>query len=301
MSTFKARQKIRSLNRINLETCSYRTLSAKISGLLADVVVEVVENPSWKPYFRCRKMTSKPMNATELAAPPAQYVTGYQRCNPPNTPYFYCSDNRLISLKEVRPADGDKIYLSEWIGNTGLLINDVFSTSETATFQSRTPLSDLVHTYMETLFTRPIHQDFSNQYKLTSAFSQILTNGFLYPNKDNGHAGLKYPSVLNLEVGSNFAFPDAMAKQELHLLHVCEVSVEIDGSAFSFTPTDNAFANVDGTLVWLETGSKFPAARTGKKTEFVWESGEWRIVTNTSENFREAFETILSERFDHPS
>lgn len=255
---------MQQLSRVDLSKASYDYLCKQV-GILTDQVEMVVQYVTGADMlFRVRlNPPSRPSTWDDLGAPPAQFVTGFQRCNPPGVPMFYGASRRIIALKETRTKPGDVVYLSQWAPNTGYPVSSMFDSREHLRGISLSSHSEYVTTYLDALITRPIHEVFSSQYKLTSAIAQELTTNF-HPD---GHSGvgddelsaLIYPSIFDAERSFNMAMHSSFARERMILTHLTEMVAIIGGDEPRFRVLDNAIPTLDRGLRWLSDAAALPA------------------------------------------
>jgi|CXWL01.1.fsa_nt_gi hypothetical protein len=236
MSIFQLRQKIKQLNRIDLDKADHKYLVSLIWSASTNVRMPLGYK-GIETYFRARICNSKKIDkVSELGAPPAELITGYQRCNPPGVPMFYAASKRLTALLECNAQEEDIIYLGQWVNNNYAPINRIFSQSD-AELQSFSEIDIIFHSYLETLFTRQIHKTFNNEYKLTAAATEVLTTNypenipFQTPDgkttliQTEGTAGLYYPSITNKSDSYNTVFHANFANANFKLIHVTQLKV----------------------------------------------------------------------------
>ena len=308
ISRLSIRQEIAKLNRLDPIRADYALIERTYRRLTDGLHIVVGLTGGKEIFFRVRKnMDHKPIHVDELSAPPAQFVIGYQRCNPPGVPMFYASSTRLGALLETRAASGDRVYLSQWIGKEQMPVNRVFDTPEmqnipsanTATIHG--PHDDLIITHFDTLFTKRIHSDFSDDYKFTSSIAQQLTT--LFPSNeehkihDDGFISLKFASVFDIERTHNTAMHSAFAKERLELLHVMECEV-INGpeGRISVRVSDNA-VDLDGDIIkWSGDPNLIPSFRRERKSvPFRFDGTKWRLELHNGDVTESYIEALLIE------
>lgn len=103
LSKAEMRHQIQRLNPINANVAEWKTIREIYRDLFPEVQLVIGTTKSSEQFFRARVNPPAKLHAvTELMAPPAEFVTGYQRCNPPGSPIFYCSTRRITALEECR-------------------------------------------------------------------------------------------------------------------------------------------------------------------------------------------------------
>jgi len=304
MSKLEMRQHIEKLNRLNLDRVGYEIIKSNIEKMFDGIRIIAGTTSSHELFFRARKKTNEKISLiSELIAPPPDKVTGFQRCNSPGQPVFYCSSRRVSALLECNAKTGDIFYLSQWIGNTQLPVNKIFDEKENIELLNH--ISDkeiLFHSYMNTMFTRRVHSSFSNDYKITSAISEQLMNKFKKDEKkkieEDGKIGLRYPSVADIENSYNTAFPPDFAVNRIDLLHVMEIEItDHHENQLQASLLNTAIDFDDEKIIWSNNTGSLPAPRP-KEGGVLFEvvNGKWRVLT--TERFslpNEAINPLLNE------
>ncbi|MCY1672688.1 RES family NAD+ phosphorylase [Novosphingobium sp. SL115] len=287
LSRIEMREQIRRLNRIDFSKSDYKTVKAIVSRMIAGVPIMVGPTKSHELFFRVRKNPRhKLRNVSELCAPSADCVSGFQRCNAPGQPMLYCSSRRITALLECDVQTDDVAYISQWIGKKQLPVNKVFDMEEDQAFMERLDEKDtMFYAYLDALFTRKVPKDFSTDYKPTAAISDIFTSYFKEQVKDlileDGRIGIRYPSVVDLENSYNTAFPPHFALDRLDLLHVMELKIQkrqADEILVSLSDTATDFD--DGVIHWTGDTTSIPVPRDPKGGVLFRFTGEkWRVLT----------------------
>lgn len=219
-TTVNIRNLIRTLNRLDLSCTDYPTLVSMFRDAIIGIRVSIGLSPSTELYFRARICNSpKPSEVHEIAAPPAEFVSGFQRCNPPKHSMFYSASKRLTALLECDVQPGDVVYLSQWANNKPTPRNRILLMDDEQEGVSLNANEQLLHSYIDTIFTRQIHETFSDAYKLTAALTEVLTTGFT-PNgehdiRDDRTVGLIYPSVVDITGSYNTVFHAPFSSERL--------------------------------------------------------------------------------------
>lgn len=289
ISRSEAREQIRKLNRMDPRSASYDSIRSTFNKITDRLNVVVGIAGGGELFYRARVASEKPVRVTELHAPPAHLVRGYQRCNPPLTPMFYAASQRAGALLETRVTEGDTVYLSQWIAKDRIPVNRIFDSEENqavngmpaASFSG--PNDDLLLAYLDTQFTRRVHASFADDYKFTAAIAQFLTCNFNKDDKhairDDGHVALKYPSVLGLDTWHNTAMHPEFANERLKLLHVMELKVLTVGeSSIQVDILDTATAFEAGGICWSSDPSLVPILlEKNRAVPFVFDGRKWNL------------------------
>jgi hypothetical protein len=83
LSQAEMRNQIHRLNRINADVAEWKMIREIYHDVFPEVQLVIGTTKSSEQFFRARvNPPAKPQAVTELMALPAEYVTGYQRCNP---------------------------------------------------------------------------------------------------------------------------------------------------------------------------------------------------------------------------
>lgn len=274
---------LKKLNRIDMERADYNSIKRIVSTITDGMHAKVGTTSPAELFFRGRlNPDSKPTNVKELGAPPADAVVGFQRCNAPGQPMFYAASKRITAILECGAEAGDRLFLSQWISKDKIPVNrtiydefdpdDVFSVDEK---------DKILHSYFDTMFTRRIHKTFSNDYKITSAISELLTSKFKAEDQrkigSDGFVSLKYPSVADIGNGHNTVFHPSFARERLELLHVMELLIEErSGRGVTLSVKDTARSFPNGEIEWTGNPSQVPAARQADRSvQFVFSGERW--------------------------
>lgn len=207
---------------------------------------------------------TKPKSVNDLKYPPANRVHSYQRCNPPQSPIFYCSPDDTIPLYELEVKVGDTVYLANW-----KVINHFFSAH---LFENSRKLEGRVSDkktldFFRKMFSTKAQPSISNTYKITSALSEILINASINQTQLPVSAmwgGIIYPSTLHPKQSENLAVKPEICDMCLELQYVREIKIfSVDGYDIKGEYTDfcNNFEN--GEINW-----------TGKNMHFTVHPGE---------------------------
>jgi hypothetical protein len=308
MSRLSIRQEIARLNRLAPRVADYSYIEKTYRKLTEGLHTVVGMSSGGEVFFRVRRnLSNKPASVEELAAPPAKFVMGYQRCNPPGIPMFYASSTRLGALLESRLELGEKVYIGQWIGKDQMPVNRIFDTPENQSVPGVDPSTvhgpndDLLITHFDTLFTKRVHFDFSDDYKFTSAIAQHLTSHFPPNNEhnvhDDGFVALKFASVADIGRTHNTAMHASFAKERLELLHVIECEImTVAEDHIGIRVTDNA-VNIEGGMIeWSGKPNLVPAFRDGAKSvPFRFDGKAWKLELHQGDITDPLIEALLAE------
>lgn len=287
-SRLEIRQEIKKLNRLDPKRALYSAISTTYHNITSGLAIVVGKAGGGEIFHRVRRTAgSKPSRVSELRAPPAQVVTGYQRCNPPGVPMFYAASRRVGAIIESRAQAGEVVYLGEWIGRNQIPVNKIFDTEASQAIPGvdmstiHGPNDDIILTYLDTLFTKRIYETFADDYKFTAAIAQQLTSNF-QPNDfhdvhDDGFVALKYPSVLGLENSHNTAMHARFAVERLDLLHAMELRIiSVDDSDVEVEVLDTATAFDDEKIIWSGDPSRVPTLLNQERdVPFIFDGTKW--------------------------
>lgn len=306
LSKADMRAEIRRLNRINSDIAEYKTIKQIYERMVNGIMVVVGTTLSHELYFRARvNPTKKIVRVSEIGAPPASMVTGFQRCNAPGNPLFYCSSRRITALMECRVQPGDVVYLGQWIGRDALPVNKVLDPNDDPLFvKALTETENMFYTHLDTIFTRRVHETFSNDYKFSSAASEEMTLRFpvgKFNIENDGCIGMRYPSVFDLEGSHNTAFPVQFSLNRLDFIHLMELRVEsTEGDRIEVTLLDTAINFENGDIRWTGNLSSLPIPKRDKDGVMFRRSEKgWDVYTADYLNLPpEAMVPLLKELID---
>lgn len=292
---------ISKLNRIDFDDVDFMEIREIINKLfIKSSIVPVINIGVDKFIFRVRKNPeSKPVHVNELKHPPKQYVTGYQRCNEPSNPIFYAATNRKSAILETDVNVDDIIYISQWrvsedfACNSLLLIENNDFTYPEHQYQ--------LNTFIETVFTHPVHSTFSNKYKITAAIADKLMNNYsksddIYKISKKGSVGLIYPSVKNIGKSYNIALKPHIANNKLHLMHIIEAKVlEVRGKNVKLEILDNSYSFSNSLINWSSNPNSLPLLNNGHGTLYKCDGKAWNLATLDEPYTDEYIEKLLYE------
>ncbi|MCG7400584.1 RES domain-containing protein [Caballeronia zhejiangensis] len=266
---------IARLESFDLKNTAFDTVMREVNTLLRGVGTHITNPVAGASYFRARTMESRPTFVSELFAPPAEYVSDYQRCNPPGKPMLYCCDNAGVALLEVGAKVGDVAYLGTWEVQGPLT---TFSMPPGPLPGQNAAAFRKLSKYIDDKFTEPIEHALSHRYMISAAFSVLYANGRLDPANpqiENPLAGVFYRSVKDRRA-ENVALDVDEARKKLGLYAACEV--EIIGEA------------ADGRL---NLRAKAVAERVRVKAS-LW--GETKLAWKTDDRTLELFSRFMLRR-----
>lgn len=291
------------LNRLDVNRERYQDIVPIIRNAIAGIRISVSLTPSTELYFRARvSQFHKPTKIAELAAPPAELVHGFQRCNPPGISMFYSTSKRITALLECGAGIGDKVYLGQWMNQKPAPVNHILSMGDVPeSHKDLTVNEHIVHTYFDTLFTRPVHETFSNVYKLTAAVTEVLTTGFASESEQDIRTdqtiGIRYPSVVDIAESYNTAFHADFATERFVLCHAMELTIkEINQKNIKVEITDNAVEFLEGEILWLGNPDAVPMLiEDRKRLPFINTGRSWVIPVWKSRPSSKDIEAMLRE------
>lgn len=282
------------------EKASFEMLSASYSAILTGVQA-VVGASHAELYFRARRNPgTKPADVSELGPPPAQIIANFQRCNRPGQPMFYTASRRITALRESRVETGDMVYLSQWMGKEGVAVNkSLYETEELPRGHEWSSRSQAVYAHIEALFTRRIHEDFSEDYKFTSAATFAMMEKFPsgeHGIKEDGLVGLRYPSVVDIENSYNTVFhPEQLRAFEL--VHAAELEIiDVTDKKINAAVRDTAVKFPNGVINWTGETKRMPALRPPERhVAFRYQDNSAEILTVDRDMSPEELNILLNE------
>jgi hypothetical protein len=226
----------------------YDQIRAYISALAKRGVYQTYSLPEELPIHRARRLpTNKKCfsSAAELGPPSADETTAYGRCHQPSRPLCYCSLYEDTALAEVNAELGERYVISTFKVPKDIVVIpigefDYFRRTRRTYIGHDTPgsakpyekalagedwvVSALIDAFLADEFIKPATTD--TDYKITSAFSDVLLNGDLNPSKQID--AIIYPSVAFRE-GMNFAILPEAYKSKMELVEAETKIIEITG------------------------------------------------------------------------
>ncbi len=302
LSKFELRRQISQLNSLDLTKSDYKTLKSKVQRITEGMATVIGLTGGGEAFFRVRRNPpAKLTTLTDLGPPPAQYVTGFQRCNAPSEPMFYVASRRSTALAETRVERGDRIYLSQWIGLDQIPFNRLFDADLTDEWQAKiAETSSEVQTYFETLFTRRIHATFSDDYKITAAIADHLTTGFTKSDRQKVHddqtVALRYPSVATKNGSYNTIMHPSFAADRLKPLHVMEIEIMgVNGDSFACRILDNAFTFDGDLIIWTDDPSRYPDENLEPGTLMQSDGQNWNLALSSDAYDQDRVDRLMAE------
>ncbi|AEJ01778.1 hypothetical protein Nit79A3_1983 [Nitrosomonas sp. Is79A3] len=305
MSNENIRSLIQQLNRIDVNKADYEYIVSLFRKAIYQVVIYVSLTRSTDLYFRAVIWKNeKPKKIDNFKAPPAELVKGFQRCNPPNTPMFYSASKRITALLECDVQVGDTVYLSQWVNKKPVPVNRILFPDKNYESNVKLTLREMaLYSYVDTIFTRPVHEAFSNVYKITAAVTEALTTGFTplqdsgLDIREDGTVGLIYPSITDIEDSYNVVFHADFAEERLQLTHVMELVVKKrEGKKITIEVNDNAIEFPDGNITWLNNRFSIPKLRNSlDHLEFKGNGRAWVIPVKDTFHSPEEIDDLLNE------
>lgn len=295
---------IMRLNRIDPREAVFHHLKIDMASLTKGMHAFIKPTGN-ELFFRVRKNPGNRIaNLSEIGVPPADKTIGYQRCNGPNEPMLYTGSRRITALLETRVQPGDIVYLCQLIGDEeGVRVN--ISVDLKAKLPDNfvwTQHSQIILSYFDTLFTRRIHQTYSDDYRFTAAATHALTCGFEVKDKmgsvSTQRIGLRYASVVDVARSYNVAFyPEHVAK--LMPMHVAELRIdEVHERDVSATLLDTAIRfGSSGEIMWTGDLTLVPSLRREDRavTYRSAGNGQWDVDTVDRLLSKEEFHQFLNE------
>ncbi len=300
LSNFELRSRIAQLNRLNSRTAGYSTIAETYRTMTYGVTSSVNKNGA-ELYFRVRAdLDERPTMLSQLGPPPADKVFGFQRCNPPGVPMFYTASRRMTALLESRVSSGKTVYLSQWIGKQALIVNTSLQEFALGVDSERWDQRNTIfYTHLDTLFTKRVHKDFSDDYKFTAAIAQQFTKGFHKSWEDipeDGKIGFQYSSVVDIENSYNTVF-HASSFDQFDILHFAELKITgVTENSLTAELTGNAVHFPDGSIVWNDDPGLVPAMRPKDRSVGVrWLGDRWQIDVHGRPMTDDEFSAWLNE------
>ena len=294
------RRQIQALNRLNLDVVDYSAVKEQVNAIFKHFTVTVTVSGLSSSLFRVRKNpSSKPTHVNHLKAPPPEYVNGFQRCNGPGNPMFYAATKRIGAILESRVEPGDTVYLGQWRIDKRFTVNSLLHPKLSADMglpqNSETALA-----FIDTVFTRPVHDTYSSQYMITAALTERLTSDFpndgQFETADDGFVGLYYPSVVDIENTLNVAMHPNIVERCLTLAHVMEATVvSCSNRNVTLNVTDNSNAMEDDNIEWLGNPDMIPLPQMPQGTMYVSTGKVWRLGVRDTPHTTDDMTYLLNE------
>jgi hypothetical protein len=242
--------RINELRTYDLEDANYSELLAQVRKLLSlaskvgshkQLATAVCSLKKGERLYRAHfkhndhndTLDNTPTYIDSVLAPPAKFVKGFQRCNPPAKPMFYAATCPERSLRECRAETGDILFLSEWEVQEDLIM----TVANPAISHQVSQEHSILFNFFADKFIQRVHDTFSFEYKLTSAITEVLID---INQKGSDISGICYPSVVSKKRGDNFALVPK-AQNSLKLVKVEKIEI------LETTSTDYAWKSTEHT------------------------------------------------------
>lgn len=276
-SIHRVRELVTALNRADLRTADYAYLVARVGELIKGIPMQAATVQPGTTLYRGVIYAEKPINVGCLSYPPAHLVKNYQRCNGPGSPMFYCSVDRAAVFAELDAQLGDKVYLSKWTINKEFFFFRV--PPDTTDEMKDDAAFSKIETFFETRFAQPIHETYSEQYKLTAAITEKFSTGDLLGDAAivNGRVlgAVVYRSVAHTPRSDNIAIRPPVVDQCLQLTDVQEIEVlSRDGDSRTVRETDFSSDFAGDKINWAGRPGHW-VVQPGESLQFVVENGQW--------------------------
>lgn len=115
-------------NRFHSSHINYKILDEFLKRILSII-------PAGTKLFRARISNDRVLRPTEMGAPPAKLATA-GRANSEGIRHLYLATNAETAVREIRPGEGDKIYIGEFESPIDLVIVDLKNLEKISVFQS---------------------------------------------------------------------------------------------------------------------------------------------------------------------
>lgn len=268
----EAREIIRQLNRLNLDTADYRHTQFLIKRLIHGLAFRAITPGLQIHLYRGVIYQSKPLETKYLRYPPNNLALNFQRCNPPGKSMFYCSPDSAAVFYELNVKPGDLVYLSAWSVIREFLLNQISPQNDEGVSSS---VKEVISTYFETKFSQPVHETYSSQYKITSAIAEKLCSGEMIDGTSMFLGGLTYPSVAHPARSENVAIQPHVVDLCLRLDYVEELLVtSVDGYKIGYERKDFSSRFEDNNINWAGIPLQYKLA-PGAMVKMSVEGGQW--------------------------
>lgn len=269
---------------MNLEAADYEYVKQTFNKLIQYFHAQAFTVEANQALYRGMVYDDKPLHVSFLGAPPAEKVTSFQRCNKPHFPMFYCSVDPGVVLSEINVNVADKVYMSKWrvVSTDFLLTNVVPDLPEEVWY----PALEVLYTFVETKFAQPIHETFSDQYKVTVAITEVLASRNINGNSNGrGIGGVFYPSVAHPSRAENVALYPDIADQFLTLDYVEEIEiVRCEKSEIHIRYTNISTEFAEGRIHW-EGRPRHWQLNRGDTVRFVNDGNGWSALDHQDNVF----------------
>lgn len=220
---------------------------------------------------RFLKNNEPPKSVDDLGPPKSEDTPRYGRCSQPNSPVCYCSLYEDTALAEINAELGKQYVISTFSLPQNMVLIPIGEfdyyrrTGETyigsAIPESKKPYKEalegndwsvvaLVDAFLSDEFI--MRATTNADYKITSAFSDVLLNGDMKPS--NPIDGIIYPSVA-FRHGLNFAIQPEAYRSKMILVeaetHIVEITEVLGYGIFEWQKVATIKSvNPEGLIVW---------------------------------------------------
>lgn len=258
------RSEISRLNLVDLDIVDFDELVESIGRMVDGLPVGAHSIEPGKRLWRARKSTDILIEPHEFGAPDASKVrNNFQRCNKPGERMFYAAANPMTAIFEIGSSKGDELYLSAWDVDRRFFCNVIPPDKIGNENDHRI---DLIATFFETAFRVRVHDDFSNEYKMTAAIADrmmplgwttVCNNTFPesidHDAVNAGPVGLEYPSCATSGAlyDSCYAIRPSKAHDHLWLNFVERIRIlNIGDETVEFERIDRGQGSSNGSFKW---------------------------------------------------
>ena len=197
---------------------------------------------------------------------------------------FYAASKRRTALLECRVKKGDIVYLSEWLSIDDIPYNKLLSMTENDEKKFfRSGYIESVHSYIETIFTRRVDSEFSNDYKISAALTERMTSYFTedeeFNIKSDGRIAIQYPSIFDRKNSYNTCMCPELAASKIEMFHVIEAVVEdARGMHVEIRVLDTAFSFPKGTIAWTGSPNHLPLPKDEGGITMPSHGNDWLLA-----------------------
>jgi hypothetical protein len=295
--------KLEQINRLDPRKNDHRKFVEMYHELTDKLFAEIMTTKIHELYFRVRTSDQRLKTISELGPPPAHLIKGYQRCNPPHRPMFYSSSKRLTALMEARPKVGQTVYLSQWQSRHPLPVNVILQPQNQRLVRATESIAQaLFHAHVDTIFTRRVHEVFSEDYKPCAALTEVLTTKFGADQSlrvgDNGLCGLRYPSVFDREGSYNTAFDASFSRNSIYPIHVIEAEIkQVTEEKIDIDIKDTAFDFDGKRILWTGDQNTIPVPYEGLGIGLRNNGKKWLVDVRSKPSSSNEIADFLNEDF----
>lgn len=230
------RKLIGNTDRIKLEKTEIELIREQISNLMKDYQETTVKYKAGTLLYRgraFREVSKKPSRIADIAMPPIETCTNFQRANRPGDPKFYCSLTPNALPFELKMDRGQFIAVGTWQVKTDMLTMPIGYSQNTfdkleswrslpAWLEPESdPAQRILKNFCCEKFTAQIPDDKSHMYKISTAIAEVLlSRQHLYASADIPVSAIQYPSVPMYADDDNLAIHPKFVEKNMHLVHV---------------------------------------------------------------------------------